>query len=504
MKALIIGIDAASPVLINRWIDQLPNLKSIVQNGVSGTLESIVPPSSVPAWQCFATGKNPAKLGVFGFSYIGRDGSLKHGRTTSDLGCFWDLCSQKGMKVGVLNVPGTFPPYPLNGFMISGFPVPPRSVWAFPPSIMKKLDSAVGGYLIDTPLTSPSELKGGRDEFLRQVERLSVCGVEAAKFLNDWFLPDIFFLTLQGIDMVQHDFWKYMDTDSPYKNTLLDQYRRTDKAIGELIRLGTTDTNVLVLSDHGSTKASASFYINKYLESRGLLALKEGKAKRKGETYARFRRFLLKTLPPGFIGGLYDLAPSFLSRNLTGSAKFERTLIEIVESINWEKTVAFSTGGHEAAIYLTQRPDRSATVDAKDEHLPLVELCDMLSHLDHPVTGERLKPVFHFREKTFRGKYLEEAPDLCVELFAGEEKIQVNPKVGAEGIWSSKPHFSAIHTRNGFWAMRGPKIHQGFHQDAGLLDLAPTLLTILGIQHPPDLDGRSLSEVLPEKTEPHW
>src|SRR5439155_916151 len=83
----------------------LENLRSIMDHGAYGVLESIVPPESVPAWQCFATGKNPAKIGLFGFSYIGRDRKLKHGRATPDLGCFWDICSNRGLKVGVFNVP---------------------------------------------------------------------------------------------------------------------------------------------------------------------------------------------------------------------------------------------------------------------------------------------------------------------------------------------------------------------------------------------------------------
>jgi predicted AlkP superfamily phosphohydrolase/phosphomutase len=497
MKELIIGVDAASPLLIRRWIDQLPHLRSIMENGVSGTLESVVPPSSVPAWQCFATGKNPARIGVFGFAYIGRDRILRHGRTTQDLGCFWDICSEKGLKVGVLNVPGTHPPYPVNGFMVSGFPAPPRSVWAYPKDIMKRLDSAVGGYRIDSPLTSPSELKGGEDEYLRQVEKMQASRIEAAKFLTKWFQPDIFFLTLQGVDMVQHDFWRYIGTNSPYANTLLNQYRKTDDAIGELMRLGTQETNVLILSDHGSTRTSTSFYINKYLESQGLLVLRaQGKVKHAGNTYSNLRKLLLKTVPPGLIATLYGMSPNFLSSRLTNSAKIERTLVEIVENVDWDRSTAFSTGGHEAAIYLTGAQDRGTSLEAHDEPKAISKICNMISGLRHPVTGEKLRPVFHLKEKTFRGDYLDEAPDLCVELFAGEEKIQVNPKLGAKEIWSSKPHFSAIHTRNGFWAMSGPGVRGSLSQDASLLDLAPTLLSILGFEPPTDMDGRVLEEVL--------
>jgi len=67
-RVLIIGLDGASPHLVRRWRDDLPNLQRLVTEGTSGTLCSVVPPRSIPAWYCFATGMNPAKIGVFGFS----------------------------------------------------------------------------------------------------------------------------------------------------------------------------------------------------------------------------------------------------------------------------------------------------------------------------------------------------------------------------------------------------------------------------------------------------
>src|SRR5712664_3128066 len=113
MKAMIIGLDAASPPLIEKWFDNLPNLRTLYESGTHGTLQSIIPPASVPAWQCFATGKNPAKIGLFGFATISRDRRLIKRQAGPDIGCIWDLASQQGLKVGVFNVPGTYPAYPL-------------------------------------------------------------------------------------------------------------------------------------------------------------------------------------------------------------------------------------------------------------------------------------------------------------------------------------------------------------------------------------------------------
>jgi predicted AlkP superfamily phosphohydrolase/phosphomutase len=497
MKTLVIGIDSASPNLIQKWIAQLPNLRSIFETGAHGVLKSIVPPESVPAWQCFATGMNPAKIGVYGFTYIGRDRQLKFGKTTPDLGCIWDICSKKGLKVGVFNVPGTYPPYPVNGFMISGFPVPSHKTWSYPDDLMKRLDSAIGGYEIDVPLTKPTNMKGGEKAYLPQVQRLHNKTLQAAKLLMEWYDPDLFVMTFQAIDLVHHDFWKYMATpDSPFSNVLHDWYITMDVAIGELRKLAGAETHVLVLSDHGSAPVSSALYINQYLESNRLLTLK-GPVKNKGETYTKLRKWVLKILPPGAIATVYKMTPSFIGHRLTESAAIERTLQSLVDNIDWDRTLAFSTGGHQAHIYvnydLTRVQDgrgSQSTTDVVDK------LCNLLSLLTDPKTGEKLSPIFHFKEDTFKGPFQYDAPDLCVEFYTKNEKIQVNPRLGTEQLWSSSPHFSSIHTREGFYGITGPNIRRGVNLDANLLDLAPTLLRLLNVEVTSDFDGRVLDRVI--------
>jgi len=502
MRALVIGIDSASPFLITKWMDDLPNLASIFSTGAGGVLQSIVPPESVPAWQCFATGKNPAKIGNYGFSYISKDLQLKHGKTTAEMGCFWDICSREGMKVGVFNVPGTFPPYPLNGFMISGFPVPTRKVWAFPETLMKRLDKAVNGYDIDVPLTKPTEMKGGEKSYLPMVERLHRKTLDAAKYLIGWYRPDVFMMTFQGIDLVHHDFWRYMgEPASPYSNVLHDWYVRMDEAVGELRALAGPGVNVLVMSDHGSAPVSSALFINRLLEDNGLLRVK-GPVKHKGDIYTRLRRFILKNLPPGTITSIYKITPNFVAHRLTASAAIERTLTGLIENVDWNNTLAFSTGGHQCHFYVNETVARRLANGSSSATSDVVrKICDLMSQLVDPRTGEKLRPIFHFKEETFKGPFQDEAPDLCVELFSGNEKVQINPRIGAEKLWSSSPHFSSIHTRDGFWGMAGPGIRRVGRMNAYLLDLAPTLLALLGIRVSTDFDGVALREILAEDSE---
>ena len=497
----MIGLDAASPYLIDKWIDKLPNLKQLSQRGVHGVLKSIVPPSSIPSWQCFATGKNPAKIGNLGFLYIGRDLEIKHGKTTPDMGCIWDTCSKAGLKVGVLNVPGTFPPYPVNGFMVSGFPIQRGKAWAYPRGLMKKLDSAIGGYDVDVPLAKPSKMKGGEKAYLVEVEKLHRKSVQSAKLLVEWYDPDLFVMTLQGLDMIQHHFWRFMeDPQSEFANVVLDWYVKMDEAVGEMTRNQSDDTYVLVLSDHGSASVSSTLYINELLKSKGFLTPENGRSETKnGGFYKRIRDFALKHVSPETIRTIYHFSPQFISKQLTVSAEMERVLEDLVRNIDWTQTLAFSTGGHEAAIYVNSRPDAPKELSVPQSHSEVVrKLCELLDNMTAPISGEKVRPVFYHREDVFQGRYQSEAPELCVELFEGDKKIQVNPRLNSGKMWSSSPHFSAIHSRDGFWALAGPKVIQGLPLDASILDLVPTLTRLLSVVTAEDFDGHVLDSAFSE------
>ncbi|HZD13499.1 MAG TPA: alkaline phosphatase family protein, partial [Candidatus Binatus sp.] len=467
LKVLVIGLDGASPVLIRKWIDRLPNIRRLSESGVHGVLESVVPPASVPAWQCFASGKNPAKIGLFGFATISRDRHLVKHQAGPDIGCIWDIASQNGLRVGVFNVPGTYPPYPLNGFMVCGFPVPPRKKWAYPDDLMGKLDKTVGNYEVDVPLTKPSEMRGGEEAYLSQVERLHGKSVRSALALMEWYRPDLFVMTLQGIDMVQHDFWRYMGREgSPHSNVLQDWYVKMDLAVGELtskVEDKDNEVHVLIMSDHGSIPVSTSFHVNEYLQSKGLLVLKNGaKVTHKGSSYTKLRRLILRNFPPEYVNAIYNRAPGFIARRLTTSAKLERFLTDLIDNVDWDHSNMFSTGGVQANIYLNPKFGEDT---AKDN---LSKLYAMLTSLRHPTTGENIQAVFHSRDQVFSGPFKSEAPDVCVELFVQQEKIHVNPTLGSNKVWSFDPHLSAEHVRDGFWSLTGPMIQPGTTMDAGI------------------------------------
>ena len=67
-KVVVFGLDCATPQLVfDKWAKDLPHLSRLMERGISGPMQSCIPPITIPAWSCMMTSKNPGKLGCYGF-----------------------------------------------------------------------------------------------------------------------------------------------------------------------------------------------------------------------------------------------------------------------------------------------------------------------------------------------------------------------------------------------------------------------------------------------------
>src|SRR5207253_5676103 len=112
MKILVLGLDCAAPELLLGY-DDLPNIRRLMDVGCYGRLESVIPPITVPAWMCLATGQDPGSLGVYGFrnridrSYGGL--GIVDSRSFTEL-TLWDQVAREGGRSVVIGVPPGYPP----------------------------------------------------------------------------------------------------------------------------------------------------------------------------------------------------------------------------------------------------------------------------------------------------------------------------------------------------------------------------------------------------------
>ena len=263
---------------------RLPNLSKLANNGVSGRLESAIPPVTPPAWTSFMTGKNPGKHGIFYFfqsqpgSYAMRYANAGSRRSKT----FFRLLSDAGVSVGSVNIPFTYPPEHLNGFQISGLDAPSeKSAFIHPPELRDELEKLVGKIRFDITHLGFMNTDERREQVLAEMAHVDEQWEKISLYLLEKHPTDVMMFTFMSIDTVQHHFWQYMnpshfmyDAQSAPKfgDAVLRVYQRLDAVVGKILERIPEETTVVVVSDHGGGPVSDRvLYLNRFLEQLGLL-----------------------------------------------------------------------------------------------------------------------------------------------------------------------------------------------------------------------------------------
>ena len=261
MKMIVIGLDGASFELIEPWLraGKLPNLKRLITNGVRGSSRSCLPPTTSPNWKCYSTGKNPGKLGIFwweNIDLINRRIYIPANRAqTREL---WDYLSESGMKAGVINMPLTYPPKQVNGFMIAGGPDAQDRHFTYPGELESRLKKEFK-YEVHPVIRSDWRRS---DEAISRLMALMEKRFLVAKTLAKEYELDFLHLTIFYINSLHHDRWD--------DEVVERAWELIDRNIGMLIS-EFKDCNFIIMSDHGTNEINQVFYINSWLEKQGYL-----------------------------------------------------------------------------------------------------------------------------------------------------------------------------------------------------------------------------------------
>ena len=127
----------------------------------------------------------------------------------------------------------------------------------------------------------------------------------------------------------------------------------------------------------------------------------------------------------------------------------------------------------------------------------LNDLKAALSAIPHPETGEPLVEHVYERDELYAGPHAGLAPDLTVVLTDWRYRT-----IGLHDFTTNRmiaPAFGPTgdHRLDGILIAAGSPFRTGAKPaEASLLDIAPTVLQLLGIRVPGDIDGRVLEELL--------
>lgn len=461
------------------------------------------------------TGKRPSKHGVFHFINLfgsdhrgngnGNDSSAN--APSSELvsarslksPALWDILGHHDRQVLLINIPLTYPPRPVNGTMVTGL-LTPRSapVFTYPAELSQEI-KAMTDYKIDldrfvdkTPFVD--EIDGEIvvpsltlvDEFRDVLEKRA----RVTFSLMDKQPWDFFMIVFMGTDRMGHYLWDYQAGKagtSPEAQTLAtavrDYYIRLDEIVGEVLEKAGDDVTTLLMSDHGmGPKHTKKVHVNNWLRQQGWLYSNKSNSKISNPD-GLLKRFGLSR---DQVGRIVHQLPGLGSSQLV---KKVATAGNIQIDYAGSKAYAIPIFNHIFGIRLNVTGDERERLRS--------EITQALGKLIDSQTGKMLVEHIYRGEDYYQGPYAQNIPDMIVMM---------NPDYGGSyrlGSYSSFVTELQTHTHRGnhrmegIFAARGAEIAQRSVPLAGLdiEDIAPTVLHLMGLPVPTDMDGRVLTEI---------
>lgn len=272
----------------------------------------------------------------------------------------------------------------------------------------------------------------------------------------------LLFVLFDTPDRLQHMFWRFREPEHPanaddrsrcheFARVIEEHYRRCDAVVGEVLRAADDETAVLVLSDHGFTSFQRGVNLNNWLHAHGYLVLRGGDS------------------PTAAHGDFFH-------------------------SVDWNRTKAYALGLGSVYLNIAGR-ERDGSVAPAQAAGVAQRIADELAGLADPVRGVRAILGAHTRETLYRGPVAPESPDIVVDFNAGY-RVSWNTALGGFGdvlIEDNRKRWGGDH-------IVAPALVPGVlfsshalaTRAASMVDLAPTILDLLGVPATSAMEGTSL------------
>jgi predicted AlkP superfamily phosphohydrolase/phosphomutase len=515
-KIFIISLDGATWDVLHPLMTQgyMPNLLSLMHQGVSADLESVVPPVTASAWTSFMTGKNPGKHGIFDFtSFDMRE--YRWGINTAQQiqsKTLWQILSEKGKRAIVVNLPYTYPPYPINGIMVSGWDAPSgQTNFTYPHSFRGRILEMFPDYSAN--LWVSEFMPQQSEQHFREFTARLICGFEQGTRLASHLLDtenwDVFLIHFQQTDWMQHKLWAYIEKgcrEPADKSSKVEAarkcYRRFDELIGSLLRkVAPQNPLTMVLSDHGFGRHLGAICPNYYLKKWGCYRLHEKPKDGLQGVKDFFRKSSFTPLRKlyGSAAKLKSLldGKDELSQEHTSWADSTTAVVgRRGRDIDWANTKVATIWAYKVGylfINLTGRGSQGIVPPGAEYETLISELITRFQDIRHPRTGEKLLV------RVARGSEIYPRSQEGILL----PDVVLIPQDGygvSFSVSDAPPEISneGGHRHNGVLVIRGEGLRPAENFSPNLIDIAPTVLHLLGLPVPADMDGRVLEEIFPE------
>lgn len=491
-RVLIVGLDGATWDVLDPMIrsGRMPHLQALVERGTSGILESTKPPITPAAWTTFMTGKCPGTHGILDFEkydvHTNRV-TFNSQRSVAHVRTLWDVLGDKGLRVGVVNVPMTYPPRPVNGFMITGFETPSVNVeFTHPKELKEDILRRWPDYTFKT--TWQRRVLGGERllaENLRNFCRSFHQGAEVTKHFGEAHGWDALMVVFKLVDNLQHKTWKYLDPRFNGKHPrraamVADCYKELDTALGTLFDYAREKrASVFIVSDHGHGSLEGKVQANLLLKRWGYLHLES---------------------PVAQIGTRARYLWSRMNRRGRGPLGHHGQVTQDL-AVNFGRTRAcVMHAGEYGFLYLNLKGRQPGGIVEPESYERLRDEIGerfLSVRARHPRDG--LISVFSdvFKPEEVYGCSRRDnvwLPDLFLKPADG---LSVARRIRGRGVvrWLPWRKLEGTHRYEGMFAAAGRGIARGQRARAAIVDSTPMILAMLGIRIPDDMEGRVVKEL---------
>lgn len=544
---IAIGLDAADPQLLETWMAQghLPHLNQLRQQGAYGRLDNLEYYKAETPWTTFLTGCLPPKTGYWApVKFF--EGTYKveeiEAYDFQNYPPFYAL--GKDYRVAVFDVPQSTLSSQVNGPQVLawGAHSPQTPSHSLPDGLLSEIQQTYGKH----PALHRDHGDWWDQNYLQRLKQNLQTGLEMrSQICQDWLKQENWdlFLTIFGeTHSAGHDFWYLSQQDHPLyphkagslgsNDPMLEVFESADRALGEILSAAPEDAYIAVFSAHGSgnntTDVSSMMFLPEFLyrwNFPGEAKLAVGKPgrpvsppitdpKRKtwtGEIWQRkqesnpLKGWLRRRLPSKYHGSLDHIfgqpAQDLLSPQQLQQEK---------HSLFWQPTMwyrpywpqmkAFAIPTYsEGYIRINLQGREPQGIVAPQDY---TSTCEEITQALYQLVDARTRQPVVKKVIATRKTGLEQDPrlpdaDLVVVWQDQPTDVVESPLVGRIGPVPYRR--TGSHRARGFFTLCGPGITPGSLLPTGhAVDLAPTLLSLMGAKIPDYMDGKPL--VIPQSS----
>ena len=481
MTTVVLGLDGGCFELIQPWIDDgsLPTFSMLTEDGAATDMQSCLPPVTCPNWQCYATGTNPGKLGVFWWEAVDRSEQKIENRSAStdfDGTHYWQFLDS---QAAVINLPTSYPPSEIDGIHIAGGPGAEQTGYTYPESLEEDLEEKYN-YAVHPEKMSLLSGDDPDNECVPEIYDLIDSRFDVLEDELERGKYELVHVTVFYLNVLQHFYW---DMD-----VVKRAWEKIDERVSQLLAKDELD-NFFVMSDHGSNEIQTTFRINTWLEQNGYLQTESSVSDylhKAGITQERIRPILAKLGVEWWARRLLPERVQMMLPDEEGSVDKSAK----GDVIDWEKSQAVASGQGPVYVLANEPEERERIVD------------ELLTELEG-LTNSNGKAVFDqvlSGDDVYSGPHADHAPDVVLDQAAG---VHIEGKIGNDEVFGAPSKWHGENKDTGMFLGYGPDIDETASlPDMHILDLAPTMLHLHGEAVPERMDGEVRRDLFDAGSDP--